>query len=60
LQLIYFSLLHLKYATFKILVIYDNSVTEAFVSTLKKLLSSPPGKTVYIALEKRWLYALWM
>jgi len=46
-------LLHLKYATFKILVIYDNTVTEAFVSTLKRLLSSPPGKTVYIALEKR-------
>jgi hypothetical protein len=48
-------------ATFKILVIYDNDVTDAFVNTLQRLLSTPPGKTVYVALEKRWLsiYVQW-
>jgi hypothetical protein len=53
LQQIYFSLLRLKYDPFKLLVVYDNSVTEAFVRTLKRLLTTPPSKTVYIALEKR-------
>ncbi|KAJ4446020.1 hypothetical protein ANN_12706 [Periplaneta americana] len=33
-------------------VIYDNDVTEAFVNTLQKILSFPPAKTIYIALEK--------
>ncbi|XP_046659695.1 methyltransferase-like protein 22 [Homalodisca vitripennis] len=34
-------------------VIYDNDLTEAFVKTLTKILSTPPKKTVLVALEKR-------
>ncbi|KDR21190.1 methyltransferase-like protein 22 isoform X2 [Zootermopsis nevadensis] len=39
-------------------VIYDNDVTEAFVNTLQRLLSTPPGKTVYVALEKRYVFTV--
>lgn len=39
-------------------VIYDNDVTEAFVNTLQRILGTPPGKTVYIALEKRYVFTV--
>ncbi|XP_069688047.1 uncharacterized protein [Periplaneta americana] len=39
-------------------VIYDNDVTEAFVNTLQKILSFPPAKTIYIALEKRYVFTV--
>ncbi|XP_063235475.1 methyltransferase-like protein 22 isoform X1 [Bacillus rossius redtenbacheri] len=39
-------------------VIYDNDVTEAFVDTLVELLRLPPTKTVYIALEKRYVFTV--
>ncbi|KAF4524439.1 hypothetical protein B566_EDAN013457 [Ephemera danica] len=39
-------------------VIYDDILTEAFVKTLKRLLSTPPSKTVYMALEKRYVFTL--
>ncbi|XP_076381080.1 methyltransferase-like protein 22 isoform X2 [Megalopta genalis] len=37
-------------------VIYDESITEGFVRTLKTLLSSEIPKTIYIALEKRYVF----
>ncbi|XP_023705973.1 methyltransferase-like protein 22 isoform X3 [Cryptotermes secundus] len=39
-------------------VIYDNDVTEAFVNTLQRILRTPPDKTVYIALEKRYVFTV--
>lgn len=39
-------------------VIYDNDVTEAFVDSLAKLLAVPPAKTVYVALEKRFVFTV--
>ncbi|KAJ9575930.1 hypothetical protein L9F63_007242 [Diploptera punctata] len=39
-------------------VIYDNDVTEAFVNTLQRILNTPPAKTVYIALEKRYVFTI--
>nr|CAD7437726.1 unnamed protein product [Timema bartmani]CAD7451933.1 unnamed protein product [Timema tahoe] len=39
-------------------VIYDNDLTEAFVETLVKILNTPPAKTVYIALEKRYVFTV--
>ncbi|XP_059475557.1 methyltransferase-like protein 22 isoform X2 [Neocloeon triangulifer] len=39
-------------------VIYDDDLTEAFVSTLKRLLSKPPSKSIYMALEKRFVFTL--
>ncbi|XP_031830769.1 methyltransferase-like protein 22 isoform X2 [Nomia melanderi] len=37
-------------------VIYDENITEGFVQTLKKLLTSEIQKVVYIALEKRYVF----
>ncbi|XP_076753100.1 methyltransferase-like protein 22 isoform X2 [Xylocopa sonorina] len=37
-------------------VIYDETITEGFVQTLAKLLNSKTPKTVYIALEKRYVF----
>lgn len=37
-------------------VIYDVDLTEAFVQTLLKLMSVPPKKTLYFALEKRYVF----
>ncbi|CAL7943605.1 unnamed protein product [Xylocopa violacea] len=37
-------------------VIYDETITEGFVQTLVKLLNSRTLKTVYIALEKRYVF----
>ncbi|XP_076280917.1 methyltransferase-like protein 22 [Lasioglossum baleicum] len=39
-------------------VIYDENITEGFVETLKKLLSSKIPKTIYIALEKRYVFTV--
>uniref|UniRef100_A0A1B6GD54 Methyltransferase-like protein 22 n=1 Tax=Cuerna arida TaxID=1464854 RepID=A0A1B6GD54_9HEMI len=39
-------------------VIYDNDLTEAFVKTLTKILSTPPKKTVLVALEKRFVFTI--
>ncbi|XP_065339231.1 methyltransferase-like protein 22 [Cloeon dipterum] len=39
-------------------VIYDDDLTEAFVSTLKRIMSQPPAKTVIMALEKRYVFTL--
>ncbi|KAG5882221.1 hypothetical protein JTB14_012471 [Gonioctena quinquepunctata] len=38
--------------------VYDNTITEAFVKTIQKLLSYPPRKSVYIALEKRYVFTI--
>lgn len=35
-------------------VIYDDDLTDAFFRTVYKLLSRPPDKTVFIALERRY------
>ncbi|XP_054285945.1 methyltransferase-like protein 22 [Macrosteles quadrilineatus] len=39
-------------------VIYDNDLTDAFVKTLTKILSTPPKKVVLVALEKRFVFTL--
>lgn len=46
-------------------VIYDNDLTDALVETIDKLLSQQPtpaddggGKTIYIALEKRYVFTM--
>ncbi|XP_049956246.1 methyltransferase-like protein 22 [Schistocerca serialis cubense] len=39
-------------------VIYDNDLTQAFVDCLAKLLVVPPAKTVYVALEKRFVFTV--
>lgn len=39
-------------------VIYDDTLTEAFVNVLEKLLNSPPQKKIIIALEKRYVFTL--
>lgn len=38
-------------------VVYDNSVTEGFLKTVTKIMSSSP-KTLYIALEKRYVFTI--
>ncbi|XP_067003887.2 methyltransferase-like protein 22 isoform X1 [Anabrus simplex] len=38
--------------------IYDNDLTEEFVKTLVKILSIPPKKTIFIALEKRYVFTV--
>ncbi|XP_034190187.2 methyltransferase-like protein 22 [Osmia lignaria lignaria] len=37
-------------------VIYDENITNGFVQTLAKLLNSETSKTVYISLEKRYVF----
>ncbi|XP_012268154.2 methyltransferase-like protein 22 [Athalia rosae] len=37
-------------------VIYDDQITDAFVKTLIKLLDSRSSKTIYIAMEKRFVF----
>ncbi|CAH1776588.1 unnamed protein product [Owenia fusiformis] len=39
-------------------VIYDNSLTDALFNTVKRLMSQPPAKTLYIAVEKRLNFTL--
>ncbi|XP_030019919.2 LOW QUALITY PROTEIN: methyltransferase-like protein 22 [Manduca sexta] len=39
-------------------VIYDDDVTAAFVSTIQKILNTKPPKTLYIVLEKRYVFTI--
>ncbi|XP_045526473.1 methyltransferase-like protein 22 isoform X2 [Pieris brassicae] len=39
-------------------VIYDDDVTSAFVSTVQKILDTNPPKTIYIVLEKRYVFTI--
>lgn len=39
-------------------VIYDNDLTESFVNTLTRILQMPYKKTVYIALERRYVFTV--
>ncbi|XP_041987531.1 methyltransferase-like protein 22 [Aricia agestis] len=39
-------------------VIYDDDVTEAFIYTIEKILNSKPPKTLYIILEKRYVFTV--
>lgn len=39
-------------------MIYDNIITEAFVKTVKHILSKPPKRSVYVALEKRYVFTI--
>lgn len=41
-----------------IAVVYDDHITEAFVSVVDKLLRMGPPRTVYVALEKRYVFTL--
>ncbi|CAH1169992.1 unnamed protein product [Phaedon cochleariae] len=38
--------------------VYDDSITEGFVKTVQCLLSRPPTRSVYIALEKRYVFTV--
>lgn len=38
-------------------VVYDNTITEAFVNVVKKLLTSS-NRTIYVALEKRYIFTI--
>ncbi|CAG9770421.1 unnamed protein product [Ceutorhynchus assimilis] len=39
-------------------VVYDDSLTEAFVKTVQKLLDIPPKRSILIALEKRYVFTI--
>ncbi|KAK4297262.1 hypothetical protein Pmani_030305 [Petrolisthes manimaculis] len=39
-------------------VIYHNQLTDAFFSTVLRLMSDPPEKTMYVAMEKRYVFTL--
>ncbi|XP_068897084.1 methyltransferase-like protein 22 [Tenebrio molitor] len=39
-------------------VVYDDVITEAFVRTVGHLLSKPPKRSVYVALEKRFVFTI--
>lgn len=39
-------------------MVYDDDITEAFVRTVQKLLSRPPQRSVYVALEKRYVFTI--
>ncbi|KAG7295919.1 hypothetical protein JYU34_021009 [Plutella xylostella] len=39
-------------------VIYDDDITAAFVSTLQRILNTRPPKTLYMALEKRYVFTI--
>ncbi|CAH2090952.1 unnamed protein product [Euphydryas editha] len=39
-------------------VIYDDDVTAAFVSTVQKMLKTNPPKTLYMVLEKRYVFTI--
>ncbi|XP_023949615.2 methyltransferase-like protein 22 [Bicyclus anynana] len=39
-------------------VIYDDDVTAAFISTIQKILGTNPPKTIYIVLEKRYVFTI--
>ncbi|XP_049874315.1 methyltransferase-like protein 22 isoform X2 [Pectinophora gossypiella] len=39
-------------------VIYDDDVTAAFISTIQKMLNTKPPKTLYVVLEKRYVFTI--
>lgn len=39
-------------------VVYDDKITDGFVRTLSKLLYTKKKKTVYVALEKRYVFTI--
>ncbi|XP_063623567.1 methyltransferase-like protein 22 isoform X1 [Cydia splendana] len=39
-------------------VVYDDDVTAAFVATVQKILDTNPPKTLYMALEKRYVFTI--
>lgn len=39
-------------------VIYDDDLTAAFVSTIQKILNTEPPKTLYMVLEKRYVFTI--
>ncbi|XP_063920825.1 methyltransferase-like protein 22 isoform X3 [Zophobas morio] len=39
-------------------VVYDNVITQAFVRTMGHLLSKPPKRSIYVALEKRFVFTI--
>ncbi|XP_026316944.1 methyltransferase-like protein 22 isoform X2 [Hyposmocoma kahamanoa] len=39
-------------------VIYDDDVTAAFISTIQKILNTKPPKTLYVVLEKRYVFTI--
>lgn len=43
----------LKHDDFISSVIYHNQLTDAFFNTVLRLMSDPPEKTMYVAMEKR-------
>lgn len=49
-------MLHLFF--FFVAVIYDDRITDAFVKTIQKLLSAPGKRSIYVALEKRYVFTV--
>lgn len=39
-------------------VIYDDRITDAFIKTVQNLLSVPPKRDIYVALEKRYVFTV--
>ncbi|CAH1988896.1 unnamed protein product [Acanthoscelides obtectus] len=39
-------------------VIYDDTLTDAFISTVRKLLAPPGDRSIYVALEKRYVFTI--
>lgn len=39
-------------------VIYDDDVTAAFISTIQKILNTKPPKTLFVVLEKRYVFTI--
>ncbi|KAK7086715.1 Methyltransferase-like protein 22 [Halocaridina rubra] len=39
-------------------VIYNNPLTDCFMNTVLRLMSEPPNKTLYLAMEKRYVFTL--
>ncbi|KAJ0178163.1 hypothetical protein K1T71_005986 [Dendrolimus kikuchii] len=39
-------------------VIYDDDVTAAFISTVQKIMNTRPPKTLYVVLEKRYVFTI--
>lgn len=43
---------------FFVVVIYDDRITDAFIKTIQNLLSVPPKRLIYVALEKRYVFTI--
>lgn len=39
-------------------MIYDDRITDAFIKTVQNLLSVPPKRDIYVALEKRYVFTI--